>query len=69
MKCVRGGRFSLARNSKADVVFLQETYSTKDMGYIWKSEQGGKICYSHGSSHSKDVTILFNPKLDFRLPA
>ena len=26
IKCVRGGRFSLARNSKTDVVFLQETF-------------------------------------------
>ena len=36
------------------------------MEEIWKSAWDGKICYSHCSSHSKGVMILFNPKLDFQ---
>ena len=36
------------------------------MEEIWKSEWGGKICYSHDSSHSKGVMNHFNPKLDFQ---
>ena len=51
-------------NYKFDVIFLQETYSTKEVETIWSSEWGGKIFYSHGSNHSKGVAILFNPKLD-----
>ena len=66
--------FRWAHISKADIVFLQETYSSKGVEEIWRSEWGGKIHYSHGSgghgllhgsSHSKGVMILFNPKLDF----
>ena len=59
--------FRWAHNSKADIVFLQETYSAKGVEEIWRSEWGGKIHYSHGSSHSKGVMILSNPKLDFQL--
>jgi len=28
---------------------------------IWKSEWGGAIFFSHGSTHSKGVSILINP--------
>ena len=33
-------------------------------GNAWKSEWGGKIYFCHGTSHSRGVMILFNPKLD-----
>ena len=56
--------FRWAHNSKADIIFLQETYSSKGVEEIWRSEWGGKIHYSHGSSYSKGVLILFNPKLE-----
>ena len=59
--------FRWADNSKVDIVFLQETYSSKGVEEIWRSEWGGKIHCSHGSSQSKSVMILFNPKLDFQL--
>ena len=44
-------------------VFLQETYSSESIENIWKSEWGGKIYFCHGTSHSRGVMILFNPKL------
>ena len=50
-----------------DVIFLQETYSTQNVEAIWKSEWRGSIIYSHGTTHSKGVAILFNPKLDVRI--
>lgn len=56
--------FRWLHNYKFDVIFLQETYSTKEVETIWNSEWGGKIFYSHGSNHSKGVAILFNLKLD-----
>ena len=59
--------FRWLHNYKFDVIFLQETYSTKDIEAIWNSEWGGKTFYSHGSNYSKGVAILFNPKLDVHI--
>ena len=36
---------------------------TWDVG-TWSGKQNGKIAYSHGSSHSRGVMILFKPRLD-----
>ena len=58
--------FRWLHNNKFDIMFLQETYSTRDIETVWKSEWGGNICYSHGTNHSWGVMILFNPKLDIR---
>ena len=55
--------FRWLHNNKFDIVFLQETYSTKSIESLWKSEWGGKIYFSHGTSHSRGVMTLFNPKL------
>ena len=41
--------------------FLQETYSKPGDEIIWKSEWGGDIFFSHGSTHSRGVCILINP--------
>jgi hypothetical protein len=38
---------------------LQETHSCKEHEQIWESEWGYKIIYSHGSSNSRGVCILF----------
>ena len=59
--------FRWAHNSKADVIFLQETYSTKAIEDVWKSEWGGQILFSHGTNHSRGVMILFNPRLDYQI--
>ena len=37
---------------------MQETYSTTDIEHIWRNEWGGKIIYSHGTSHSRGVMLL-----------
>ena len=56
--------FRWLHNNKFDIVFLQETYSSKYIENPWKSEWGGKIYFCHGTSHSSGVMIMFNPKLD-----
>ena len=54
--------FRWLHNNKFDN-FLQETFSSRDIETVWKSEWGGDILYSHGTNHSRGVMILFNPKL------
>ena len=56
--------FRWLHNTKFDIVFLQETYSSKCVENAWKSEWGGKIYFCHGTNHSRGVMIMFNPKLD-----
>ena len=34
---------------------------------MWSAEWGGKIIYSHGTTHSKGVRILLNPSSPFKL--
>ena len=63
----RNGIFTWCREKRADVVFLQETYSSKDTEDRWSSNWDGKCLYSHGSSHSKGVLILINAHLDIEL--
>lgn len=55
--------FRWLHNNKFDITFLQETYSTKSIETVWKSEWGGDVYYSHGTNHSRGTMILFNPKL------
>ena len=59
--------FTWCNDKKADVVFLQETYSTVDVEDKWSSLWEGPCYFSHGSNHSKGVLILINSHLDFQL--
>ena len=62
--CKRRQLFRWLHQQNADVIFLQETYSSTQTIKIWENEWGGKICASHGSTHSRGVMIMFKPKLD-----
>ena len=72
---VRGIRSSTKRKAlllwlnkqKADIIFLQETYSTKEVEAIWKTQYKGKMFYSHGTNHSRGVMILIKDDLEFDL--
>ena len=55
--------FSFLKDFKANIYFLQETYSDLRDEIIWKNEWGGEIFFSHGTSHSKGVCILINPTI------
>ena len=65
---VRGLRDPMKRRSifcfLKEAYFLQETYSELSDENIWRSEWGGVIFFSHGSTHSKGVCILMNPSLN-----
>ena len=61
--------FSKLKNQKANIYFLQETYSERADEKIWRNEWGGELFFSHGTTHSKGVCILTNPfaqpKIDY----
>ena len=59
--------FRWLHQQKSDIIFLQETYSSLDTIGRWETEWGGKIISSHGSSHSREVMILFKPQLDVNI--
>jgi len=43
---------------KADIVFLQETYSSSEDENFWNTQWKGKMLFSHGSNHSKGTLVL-----------
>ena len=50
---------------KADVAFLQETYSSVEDEKFWNTHWKGKMLFSHGSHHSKGTLVLIKQGLDF----
>ena len=56
--------FRWIHNQNAQFTFLQETHGTKLTVDTWSAEWGGKAFFSHGTSNSKGVMTLINPKLD-----
>ena len=59
--------FSYLKSQKATIFCLQETYSSIEDEKVWSAEWGGKIFFSHGSSHSRGVCTLLNPNSLFNL--
>ena len=59
--------FSWLVNSDADIIFLQETYSTRDIENIWIKQWKGNMFFSHGSNHSRGVLVLVKDNLDFKI--
>ena len=55
--------FKYLRDKYHDVIFIQESHSTKRMGKIWRSQWGGSILYAHNSSNTGGTCILFKRKL------
>lgn len=51
--------FLYCKKVKANLILLQETHSNKDDEKFWKQQWGDNILYSHGTSHSAGVMILF----------
>ena len=63
----RGAIFSFLKIQKATLFCLQEAFSSPEDEKLWSAEWGGKIIYSHGTTHSKGVCILLNPSSPFKL--
>ena len=59
--------FNWLCKSGADICFLQETYSSKEVENVWRKQWKGDMFFSHGSSHSRGVLILVREQLDFKL--
>ena len=57
--------FNWLNKQKADLCFLQETYSTKEVENQWKKQWRGDAFFAHGDNHSRGVLILVRKDLDF----
>ena len=55
--------FNVIKRHNAHTVMLQKSHSTGNMEKILSTEWGSKIYFSHGTSGSRGVAILFNKKL------
>jgi len=49
------------------VLFLQESYCSKDLEPIWENEWSGKAFFSHGTNHSKGVITVINLSVNFKV--
>ena len=56
--------FSWLRKQKPDVIFLQETHSTKRNEATWKKEWGATLFCSHGANNARGVAILIRNNFD-----
>jgi len=61
----RKALFMWLKKKKADIVFLQETYSSIEDEKFWNMQWQGKMLFSHGSHHSKGTLVLIKQGLDF----
>ena len=52
--------FLFCKEQRANCVFLQETHSAEADTKFWKLQWGDSIFFSHGTSPSAGVMILFN---------
>ena len=51
-------------NDKADIIFVQESHSTRKVQATWDADWSGDIRYSHGTSASCGCMIMFKESLD-----
>lgn len=56
--------FSLLKHKKLDVALIQESHSVDSDFTIWRSQWGGQILCSNGSTQSKGVLLLIRRGLD-----
>ena len=59
--------FNWLLKQNADIFFLQETYSTKEIENQWRKQWRGELFFSHGTSRSKGVLVLVQENLDFKV--
>ena len=58
--------FSYLKDQKANIYFLQQTYSEPADESLWKNEWGGELFFSYGTNHSTGVCILINPSVNYQ---
>lgn len=52
---------------QSGISMLQETHGTVEIENLWKQWSRNEIIFSHGSSNSKGVAIIFGPILDYMI--
>ena len=50
--------FAWCRKQNANIIFLQETHSTRDRKKQWRAEWGAPLALAHGSSNVRGVAII-----------
>jgi len=55
------------QNQNVDIIFLQETYSTKEVENSRKYQWKGPMYFAPGSNHSCGVLVLVRDSLDFEM--
>ena len=50
--------YTWCKKKNTDIIFLQETHSTKEVENQWRNEWGAEIIMSHGGSNSRGVAVL-----------
>ena len=55
------------QKQKVDIIFQQETYSTKEVENNWKCQWKGPMFFAHGSNHSCGVLVLVRDSLEFEM--
>lgn len=63
----RKALFIWLQKQNADIIFLQETYSTKDVENAWKCQWKGPMFFAHGSNRSCGVLVLVKDNLEFEM--
>ena len=63
----RQALFIWLQKQKVDIIFLQETYSTKEVENNWKCQWKGPMFFAHGSNHSCGVLVLVRDSLEFEM--
>ena len=59
--------FKYLHDKHPDVIFLQETHSTKDVELFWKRQMKGHFYFSHGNNLARGVLTFIREGLDFEL--
>ena len=62
----RKGFFQWLKKSKSNVIFLQETHSVSKDEYTWPTQLSGHYIFSHGTSKSKGVAVIFR-NIDYKI--
>ena len=59
--------FAWCRKQNANIIFLQETHSTRDKEKKRKAEWGAPLELAHGSSNVRGVAILLHNGFDWNI--
>lgn len=59
--------FTLIKHKIIDVTLIQESHANNDLMYLWRSQWGGNVLYSNGSTASRGVLILIKRGLEYEI--